>query len=320
MNHTVIDLDTDGNPVDPETSEPIRSDVDGFLRRHVVLPENTTDVVVFVHGWRNNRATALTRATKFAALVDRTHSPTRYPALPVWNCNYIVVRWPSTSSPFRAGYRRIRERAHLMSTAGHAPTVLAHLLGYLGTQRRETSGTLRTRTGQYLHLVGHSFGCRFLAEAIQWAADARPDVLSWNRADPRYPWTADTLLMLQMALAHDTVEQAFPRLIHNAPVNGPVVFTHSTADRALGLWHTLAEGTVGIGFRGASTSNGHLSEITLHPTEVDYTDSDFATALVNVNASARFRRGRFLLPAGAHADIIHPETAHLLLSLAQLAR
>jgi hypothetical protein len=44
--------------------------------------------------------------------------------------------------------------------------------------------------------------------------------------------------------------------------------------------------------------------------------------LVNVDASVRFRgsaRTR-LAPAGAHSDFDHPESAHLLLSLAALSR
>lgn len=323
MNHSVIDFDVDGDLVDPATGEPVGRDIGGFLRRHVIIAPDVTDIVVFVHGWRNNSRTALSRATKFMTLVENTYSDTRYPRLRHWNPHHLVVRWPSTSSPFTSGYRRIRDRAHLMSTSGRAPAVLAHLLGYLNAERRRpggAEGTLRTRSGQYLHLVGHSFGCRFLAEAIQWAADARPDVLGWNRADPRYPWAADTVLLLQMALPHDDLASAFPRLIHNSPVNGPVVLTHSTADRALGLWHQLGEGERAVGYQGVTEPAGHITSTRLRSLHEDYTPADFSTPLVNVDANGHFRKGRVWSPAGAHADIFHPETAHLLLSLAQLAR
>lgn len=319
MSLVVLDLDTDGNPLDPATDRPV-ADVRGFLSRHLEVPDSATDIVVFVHGWQNTRPRALDRAQRFVDLVTGTYDATRYPGLGAWNSHYVVVRWPSASNPFLHGYRRIRDRAHLMSTTGRAPDVLAHLLGYLNTHRERPRGTLRTKAGQYLHLVGHSFGCRFIAEAIQWAADSRPDVLGWDRADPRYPYAADTLLLLQMAHPHDLIAQRFPRLVHDAPINGPAVFTHSRADRALGLWHRLAEGRPGIGHLGVTQPAEHITSTKLRPIADTYAAEDFPTALVNIDANLHFRRGRFLNPAGAHADVLHPESAHLLLSLAELAR
>ncbi|MCS7481909.1 alpha/beta hydrolase [Umezawaea endophytica] len=319
MSLVVLDLDADGNPLDPATQQPV-ADVQGFLARHLEVPESATDIVVFVHGWRNTKATAFHRAHRFADLVTTTYDPVRYPALGAWNSHYVVVRWPSASNPFLHGYRRIRDRAHLMSTTGRAPEALAHLLGYLNAHRERPRGTLRTKAGQYLHLVGHSFGCRFLAEAIQWAADSRPDVLGWDRSDPRYPYAADTLLMFQMAYPHDLIAHGFPRLLHDAPIGGPAVFTHSRFDRAVGLWHRLAERRTGVGHRGATEPREHISSIILRPMTQNYTAGDFTSTLVNVDANLCFRRGRFLNPAGAHADILHPESAHLILSLAELAR
>lgn len=319
MSLVVLDLDTDGNPLDPATGQPVE-DITGFLSRHLNVPELATDIIVFVHGWRNKRAVALDRARRFADLVTGTYEAARYPALGAWNSHYVVVRWPSASNPFLYGYRRIRDRAHLMSTAGRASDVLAHLLGYLNTHRERPRGTLRTKAGQYLHLVGHSFGCRFLAEAIQWAADSSPDVLGWDSANHRYPYAADTLLMFQMAHPHDLIEQRFPRLVHDAPISGPTVFTHSRTDRALGLWHRLAEGRTGIGHLGATRPAEYITWTNLRPVAETYSGEDFPTALVNVDANYRFRRGRYLNPAGSHADILHPESAHLLLSLAELGR
>ncbi|MYW96488.1 hypothetical protein G3I59_39210 [Amycolatopsis rubida] len=40
----------------------------------------------------------------------------------------------------------------------------------------------------------------------------------------------------------------------------------------------------------------------------------------DVEPGWRFRRGRWWNPAGTHSDIWYPEPAHLLLSLAELAR
>jgi hypothetical protein len=107
------------------------------------------------------------------------------------------------SSPFPGGYRRIRDRAHAMTTHGHAGLVLAHLLGYLNQSRRTPptrKPQLGTADSQYLHCVGHSFGGRLLGQAIMAAASPYgPPRLSWPWKNPDYPFTVDTFLVFQMA-------------------------------------------------------------------------------------------------------------------------
>ncbi|WP_244207244.1 hypothetical protein [Streptomyces swartbergensis] len=72
------------------------------------------------------------------------------------------------------------------------------------------------RVATPLHLVGYSFGGRFLCEAVQRAAE-RPAVLGWS----------------------------------TPPLRGPLVLTHSRWDRATGFWHLRAEKAPGIGHSGA---------------------------------------------------------------------
>lgn len=60
--------------------------------------------------------------------------------------------------------------------------------------------------------------------------------------------------------------------------------------------------------------------IRLRRAGVPYHHEDFDAPIVNVDSTWRYRRGRFWRPEGAHSDIWHPESAHLLLSLAGLAR
>lgn len=323
--HAVLDLDENGDLLDPDTGKPVTPRaVETFLASRLRIPEAATDVVVFAHGWQNSPRKAVASGHQLFAAADHVHraAPDRYSAIGPWSGYYVTVRWPSTSNPFLTGYRRIRDRAHRMTTHGRAAEVLSHLLGYLNAQRRPpgTPPTLRTAGGQYLHCVGHSFGGRFLAEAVQAAADSRPTVLGWNRANPRYPYTVDTLLVFQMAAPVDVFHQRFRRLLGDAPINGPLVLTHSTSDRAVGTWHTMAEGAPGIGHAGASGPDGQVGAIRLHEVDEPYQRADFATALVNVDASWRYRKGRRWRPAGAHSDIWYPESAHLLLSLAALAR
>lgn len=323
--HAVVDLDARGDLVDPGTGAPVPPEAAGaFLGRRLAVPPDATDIVVFVHGWRNTPAQALARSAAFFSLVESVHAaaPDRYPGLGPWRGYYVTVRWPSMSDPFLTGYRRIRERAHAMTTGGHAGQVLGQLLGYLDAARR-TPGrppTLRGAGGQYLHCVGHSFGGRFLTEAVQAAAGDRPAVLGWNRADPRYPYTVDTLLVFQMAAPRPVFAERFPRILHDAPINGPVALTFSRADRATGLWHRLAEGAPGIGFAGATAPADHIATTPLLPADRPYTRDDFPRRIANIDATWRFRRGHHWHPSGAHSDFHHPESAHLLLSLATLAR
>ncbi|MFD8493357.1 alpha/beta hydrolase [Amycolatopsis sp. NPDC059657] len=319
----ILDLDERGDLLDPGTGRPVpAAGVRQVLARWLLVPETATDIVVFTHGWNNTRRTAERSAGRFIDLVESGFHADRYPELAHWSAYYVVVRWPSMSNPFLTGYRRIRDRAHAMTTEGRAADVLAQLLGYLNTERRLPGSppALRNAAGQYLHCVGHSFGGRFLAEAIQVAADRRPPVLGWNLGDPRYPYTVDTLLVFQMAAAPDVFACRFERILHNAPINGPVVLTHSRADRATGLWHRLAEGTAGIGHVGASAPSQYVAWTALREITAAYERGELDQRIVNIDASHRYRRGRWWNPAGAHSDIWYPESAHLVLTLAGLAR
>lgn len=277
-----------------------------------------------MHGWRNPRAQALARAARFFSLVESAYAASleRYPTLGAWRGHYVALRWPSTSDPFLTGYRRVRERAHAMTTAGHAGQVLGQLLGDLNVRRRRPGHppTLRGAGGQYLHCVGHSFGGRFIGEAVQAAAGDRPAALGWKRAEPRYAYTVDTLLVFQMASPSSIFADRFSRILHDAPINGPVALTFSRADRATGLWHRLAEGATGIGFAGATEPSEHIASTLLRRPDEPYGVEHFSERIVNVDASWRFRHGRWWHPSGAHSDFHHPESAHLLFSPAGLAR
>ena len=244
-------------------------------------------------------------------------SPSTYSNLMGWSPVFVVVRWPSMSSPFTGGYRRMRDRAHAMTTHGRAAEVLAHLLGYLGTERETAGrGLLKARGGYSLHCVGHSFGGRLLAEAIQASAISVPRVLSRGK----YPWTVDSFVVFQMAARPDVFQQQFERLVHDSPIGGPVVLTHSKHDRANGRWHSIAEGVPGVGLGGAEGSAFDVGRIKLHKVDEPYAPCDFSRRVVNVDSSWRFRRGRWLKPEGAHSDFWYPESAHLVLSVANLSR
>ncbi|MFF4818600.1 hypothetical protein ACFY2K_28925 [Kitasatospora sp. NPDC001309] len=333
-----VDLDEHGRLLVPGTTTPVpEARVADHLARHLRIPEWATDLYVYVHGWQTSPAAADRSA---ASLVERAAAlhraaPAGYPGLAAgfrpW-C--VVVRWPSSSLPTLHGYRRIRERAHAMSARGQAGRILGHLLGYLdtGRGRPDAPRVLANRHGQYLHLLGHSFGGRFLCEAVQYAADrpAGPPVLSWTArpGDPGRPFTVDSALVFQMAAPRDAFTRLFPRLFlgpgrAGAPLRGPLVLTHSRWDRATGFWHLRAEGHPGIGHSGTGAAPVPQFTTRLRPTDSPYPHTDLDHPIVNIDAGHRYRgslAARRLHPSGAHSDFQHPESAHLLLSLASHSR
>ncbi|MFF3917304.1 hypothetical protein ACFYZB_28180 [Streptomyces sp. NPDC001852] len=295
-----------------------------------------TDLYVYVHGWQTAPPAAVRRASALLGLARELHAarPGSYPGLEKGYRPWaVVVRWPSSSLPSLGGYRRIRDRAHAMSAPGrgHAPHVLAHLLGYLDAARPDPASpaVLANRNGQYLHLVGHSFGGRFLCEAVQWAASpSGPRVLGWSSPRvPGRPFTADSMLVFQMAAPRDAFDRLFPSLFPSAdragaPLRGPLVLTHSRWDRATGFWHLRAEGTAGIGHSGVGVAPVPQFHARLLDVDQRYPAVALDHRLVNVDASRLFRGGARtrMAPAGAHSDFARPESAHLMLSLAAMSR
>ncbi|MFD9001779.1 hypothetical protein ACFV0T_12525 [Streptomyces sp. NPDC059582] len=330
-----VDLDEQGRLTVPGGGTPVPvGRVAEQLARQLPLPDWATDIHVYVHGWRTPPDAAPRRAVRLLSQAVDLYAaaPDRYPGLKggyrPW-C--VVVRWPSASRRSFSGYRRIKDRAHAMSAQGkgHAPYVIGHLLGYLDGERGDPKGpaVLAGRSGKYLQLIGHSFGGRFLCEAIQRAAE-RPPVLGWSTPhDPRRPFTVDSMLIFQMAAPRDvfttSFDSLFPTAAHpGAPLRGPIALTHSRWDRAAGYWHLRAEKAPGIGHSGAGAAPIPQFSTRLLPTDSVYPQQVLDHRLVNVNADWLYRgsiRTR-IHPSGAHSDIYHPESAHLLLTLAERSR
>jgi hypothetical protein len=322
----ILDLDESGSFIEPRTGHAIRTELlaKRFERMIPVAPD-ITDIFVFAHGWRNTRERASESVMKLTELLHEQLNANKalFPRLGNFRSLFVLVRWPSMSNPLPWGYRRIRERAHAMTTHGHAEFVIAHILGYLNSVRKLPSSeppTLRTRRGQYLHCIGHSFGGRFLCEAIMAAAVPTAPTLAWPWTNKNYPYTVDTLLVFQMATRPDDFAGRYAGLLTASPISGPVVLTFSHADRALGLWHKLAEGTPGLGAHGATAPKDSIQCVKLPPAGDRIVIHPSAGRIVNVDCTWRFRQGRFWRPEGAHSDIWYPESANLVLSLADAAR
>jgi hypothetical protein len=321
----VLQLGVDGQFMDPyRNGQPVPwTKLSLFFQRAIRIPRNATDIFIWVHGWRNEK---IAQASRIADLVmgevERlyTAQPGTYPRLRGFRASYILINWPSASRSSYRGYARIRERAHQMTEQGHASRVLAFLLSYLDQQRVRPGGrgVLQMPGGQYLHCVGHSFGGRFLAQAVIDAANPATATLPLLPANPRYRFTVDNLLLFQMAAPPDIFDGRLRPLLDDAPLQGPVCLTFSRHDQATCLLHKIAEGRRGIGCVGASAPAEMIKTINIRSADSQYPSADLRARIVNVNASGRYTRR--MPPSGAHSDLGHPESAHLLLTLADYAR
>ncbi|MER7751654.1 hypothetical protein [Kitasatospora sp. NPDC097643] len=316
-----VDLDEHGWLLDHGVPVPANRLLDQFAEV-LTPPAWATDIVVYVHGWRTKAESALTAAARLHTLAQEQYAErgaVLYPQLEEGFAPWTVaVRWPS-----RAGYGTTRDRAHALSTGenAHAARIIGQLLGYLDERRGDpaASGVLATRNGQFLHLVGHSFGCRVLCEAVQWAADGvHGETLGWSRpGPPGRAFTVDSMLLFQMAAPRDAFDTTFTALAQ-APLRGPVVATYAERDWATGLWHRIAEKRRGIGNQGIGTTPEPVSSIRMRAVDAPYPLAALDHWFVSVDASEVFVKGG--VPAGAHSDHLRPESAHLLLSLADHAR
>jgi hypothetical protein len=317
------------------------NEVPGYLKDRVRLPAGTTDVFVWVHGWRNSHASALGNVRRLFSAISQVKQArsAAYPRLDSFVPAYVAVRWPSMSRPLPGGYKRIRDRATALTEEGDAAFFLASLLGYMDVKNTRAGGpgskTLIARGGFLVHCLGHSFGGRFLTAAIQAAADPQPrvrrllvelarparKVLSASNTRNGFEFTVDSLLVFQMAAPRTRFGAQLAALLEHAPLRGPVVLTYSSHDRANCLWHRVMEGEQGIGCSGAAEPRHEIGKAKLRGLISRYTNADFARRIVNIQASNAFRKGGGLAhPEGAHSDFLYEESVHLILSLADSVR
>src|SRR6266511_5157227 len=145
-----IDLDDSGYLVDFDSGRIIPTEgVADWLDRTIALAPEVTDIFVFVHGWRNSTERSSQSISNLATLrqAQLAAQEAMYEELTSFSALFVLIRWPSMSNPFPEGYCRIRDRAHAMTTQGHAEFVIAHILGYLNSIRELPSAeppTLRT--------------------------------------------------------------------------------------------------------------------------------------------------------------------------------
>lgn len=332
---TMLYLDETGRFIDPageEGDEPRQvseEELPRFLKRNIELPKGVTDVFIWVHGWQNDELRANTTARRlFANLDDWFHREgSRYPNMGKVVPAFIAVHWPSSSTPGLLGYKKIRNRAKLMTTEGEAEFCLASLLGYLDADNKRDFNDTRpanrkvlvAKDGFFVHCLGHSFGGRFLTAAIKAAAEplaAHRKILAAHR-DTGYAFNVDSLCVLQMAAGCNTFGAEFSSLLRG-PICGPIILTHSTSDRANCIWHKVSESESGVGCEGAAAPGDRIGKTTLHPVDSPYANTDFSKDITNIDASHFFKKGGWA--EGGHSDFWHEETLHLITSVVEQTR
>lgn len=325
----LIDLDADGQLLYPGSRTVVpREAIPGFLETHLRLREETTDIFLHVHGWRTSPSDAEDKAHKLFALVDlmMAQQAHAYRRILGFRPQYVGVRWPSADKRLPLDYYAIRDRTASMSASGQVARVLGAVLGYFNTNRELPEpgpDVFAGAYGQYLHCVGHSFGSRFLLHGILEAsarlAEGGPDTLAWDWRDPSYPWTLDSLTLFQAALPADAfAHPPYAGILDPSVLNAPVIMTYSPSDTALGFYHRRNEQQDGIGHLGATAPAKQITRVPLQDIGTSYTLAR-DKRLINVDASHLYVKG-MRIAGGAHSDFYHPESAHLLLSLADAAR
>ena len=292
------------------------SQLSDFLERNIYLPDEVTDVFVWVHGWQNDYFSAIASARKlFNGICDvRDKGAGRYGGLSPFVPAFVVVHWPSKSSVLPGGYRKIRDRAAAMTEKGYAEFFLASLLGYLEKKnnRDAQAKVLKTAGGFYLHCLGHSFGGRFLTAAICAAANPTPPKILSN-IKAQYPYTVDSLLVFQMAAPDTAFANNLTTLVEKAPLSGPMLLTHSRYDTANCKWHKQTEGECGIGCGGALEPADKIRALKLKELDANYLAADFNSPIVNIDANDAYTDQKWFV--GSHSDFFYEESIHLLLSL-----
>ena len=136
-----LDLDESGSFIEFTSKKKIRLELlADRLKRLVPVDPDVTDIFIYVHGWQNASDRASNSVGMLAKMLrDQVAGKGRYPGLRNFKPLYVLIRWPSKSNPFPWGYRRIRDRAHAMTTDGHAEFVIAHILGYFNSVREPPS-------------------------------------------------------------------------------------------------------------------------------------------------------------------------------------
>jgi hypothetical protein len=184
--------------------------------------------------------------------------------------------------------------------------------------------TLANGAHPRINLMGHSFGARLAASTLA----GLPDTMR-GAASP-----VKSLVLVQGAFSHFVFSPSLPMAQstagaltkHRDQVDGPLVATHTLADRAVGWWyptasmlsHSDAEAASDLTYQwGGMGHDGYQQDgvvsLPLGPQGTVYAFVPGTFYRLDSNAIIKNMDSAF---AGAHSDIVHPEVAWAALSAA----
>jgi hypothetical protein len=167
-----------------------------------------------------------------------------------------------------------------------------------------------------IHMIGHSFGCRLVAAAI-------------NALPEEEQFRPDTVLLLQGAFSHNGFAMqgeadrgAFRDVIEKKKVRGPIVITHTRNDKAVGLAYPIASRINGVTAAALGDANDIFGGLGSNGTQTnDTTPEGVPGTLLPVGQGYPFGTGLhsstpYNLKADdfikGHSDIQKPEVAFAL--------
>jgi hypothetical protein len=167
-----------------------------------------------------------------------------------------------------------------------------------------------------IHMIGHSFGCRLVAAAVN-ALPERPELLP------------DTVTLLQGAFSHngfalkgDADRGAFRDVIEKKKVRGAITITHTRNDKAVGTAYPIASRINGVNAAALGDENDIFGGLGSNGTQTaDTTPERVMGTLLAVGQPYPFASGvkpsvPYNLKAdqfiSGHSDIQKPEVAYAL--------
>ena len=225
--------------------------------------------------------------------------------------NPFSMLWHGAREVLRTlSYYEMKNRAGVVGCTGLGP-----LIGRLAA------------SGVRVNLMGHSFGARLVASSLA----GLPDGLV-GAASP-----VKSLFLVQGAFSHFAFAPHLPMDAGTAGalsgfldrVDGPLLATHTLADRAVGWWyptasmlsHSDSESASDLTFRwGGMGHDGYqqdgVQDLPLQPQGTAYAFAPGGVYRLDANGVIRQLQSAF---SGAHSDIQHPEVAWALLSASRRA-
>jgi len=170
------------------------------------------------------------------------------------------------------------------------------------------------RTDLRIHMIGHSFGCRLVASAI----NALPD------GEQLRP---DTATLLQGAFSHNGFAQqgdadrgAFRDVIEKKKVRGAIIITHTRNDKAVGIAYPIASRIAGVNasalgdendiFGGLGSNGTQTAETTperIMGTLLDAAQTYPFASGVKPSTPCNLKADQFI---SGHSDIQNPQVAY----------